>query len=428
MRLLALVMLVAAVNAKHEIYKGWKSYIVKPESYEQLEKLGSKLLEFELDFVKNAALDREGIVLVKPEYQAGFLKFLSEENISHTVHVEDLKAQFDLEDQEILKQEQRTRSINGGRMPYDNYQPLNVIYEYIDRIAEQYPETVTLVENLRSFEGRPLKYLKISRDNFQSNKPVIFIDGGMHAREWISPPTVTYAIHKLVENLTEPDLLERYDWILFPVANPDGYSFTHTSTRMWRKTRSTDQHALSRQCPGVDGNRNFDFAWNTVGTSNNPCTDTYAGSRPFSEVEVRAVNAVIEEYLDRMLIYITMHSYGSLILYPWGHDGSLSQNALTLHRVGIAMGEAIDNLSLPSFRRYRVGNSLLTIGYGASGAAEDYAHSRGVPLTYTYELPGTGFGTQGFHLNPRYIHQVCIETWGGVVAGARSAASIYGKK
>ncbi|XP_045453545.1 carboxypeptidase B-like [Melitaea cinxia] len=419
MKFLTLVLLVAAVNAKHEIYIGWKSYIVKPDSYEQLEKLGSKIPELELDFVSNAALNREGVVLVKPQYQADFLDFLTKEKISHRIHVEDLKAQFDLEDKEIEEQDRRTRSANGARIPYDNYQTLEVIYEYIDRIAAQYPETVTLVENWRSFEGRPLKYLKISRDNFQSNKPIVFIDGGMHAREWISPPAVTYAIHKLVENVTEPDLLDKYDWILYPVANPDGYAFTHTNTRMWRKTRSTDQSVASRLCPGADGNRNFNFAWNTVGTSNNRCSDIYAGSRAFSEVEVRAVDAIMQEYRDRIDIYITMHSFGSMILYPWGHDGTLSENAFALQRVGIAMAVAIDELSLPHFPNYVVGNSVLVIGYAASGAAEDYAHSIGIPLTYTYELPG--ISGQGFHLNPRYIHQVVRETWAGLVAGARAA-------
>lgn len=188
---------------------------------------------------------------------------------------------------------------------------------------------------------------------------------------------------------------------------------------MWRKTRSTDQSVASRLCPGADGNRNFNFAWNTVGTSNNRCSDIYAGSRAFSEVEVRAVDAIMQEYLDRIDIYITMHSFGSMILYPWGHDGTLSQNAFALQRVGIAMAVAIDELSLPHFPNYVVGNSVLVIGYAASGAAEDYAHSIGIPLTYTYELPG--ISGQGFHLNPRYIHQVVRETWAGLVAGARVA-------
>lgn len=97
-------------------------------------------------------------------------------------------------------------------------------------MAKNHPETVTLVTVGESFEGRPLRYLKISTTNFEdTSKPVIFIDGGIHAREWIAPPTVTYAIHKLTENVTEPELLENFDWILLPVVNPDGYQFTFTN-------------------------------------------------------------------------------------------------------------------------------------------------------------------------------------------------------
>ncbi|XP_050355625.1 carboxypeptidase B-like [Nymphalis io] len=428
MKFIALVFFVTAIHAKHEIYSGWKSVIVKPVNHEQLAKLTSKIIEFDLDFVSNAAVNREGVVLVKPQYQADFLKFLLQENISNWIHTEDLKKQFDIEDQKIEARKLTTRSINGGRIPYDNYQTLDVIYDYIDKIAEDYPETVTLVNSTKSFEGRPLKYLKISKDKFASNKPVIFIDGGIHAREWITPPAVTYAIHKLVENVTEPDLLENFDWILFPVVNPDGYVYSFEMERMWRKTRSTDQNIFSWLCPGVDGNRNFNFEWNTVGTSNNPCSNNYAGSKPFSEVESWTVGQIIEEHLDQIVLYITVHSYGSFILYPWGHNGTLSNNAFSLHTVGIDMAGAINKLSLPHFPKYVVGNGMLTLDYAVGGAAEDYAHYRGIPLTYTFELPGLRYGLQGFHLDPIYIHQVCIETWEAFVIGARRAGQLYGKK
>lgn len=193
---------------------------------------------------------------------------------------------------------------------------------------------------------------------------------------------------------------------------------------MWRKTRSTDQNIFSLLCRGVDGNRNYDFEWNKVGTSQSPCSSIYAGSKPFSEAETRTVGAIIDEYLDRMVLFITMHSYGSMILYPWGHNSSLSENAIALENVGVRIAQAIDDLSLPYFSNYTVGNSAKVIGYGASGAAEDYAHYKGVPLAYTFELPSLGF--QGFHLNPMYIHQVCVETWAGISVGARMAGEMYG--
>jgi carboxypeptidase A2 len=145
---------------------------------------------------------------------------------------------------------------------------------------------------------------------------------------------------------------------------------------------------------------------------------------PFSEVETRIIRDIVNQNLARLGMYITMHSFGSMVLYPWGHNGTLSNNALALHTVGIAMADAINALSLPIFPRYTVGNALQILGYGASGAAEDWAHSVGVALSYTYELPGLSSGLNGFALPPQYIEQVSRETWAGLVAGARRASSM----
>ncbi|XP_047538711.1 carboxypeptidase B-like [Vanessa atalanta] len=436
MKSLVLLLFVTAIHAKHEQYSGWKSFYVNPVSFDQLSKLTSKIQEFHLDFFRKAAVNREGIVLVEPKYQNDFLKFLAKEKISNRIHSDDLKERFDIDDQKIEARKLATRSINCGRLPYDNYQTLDVIYEYIDKIAEDYPEIVTLVSSSKSFQGRPLKYLKISKDKFASNKPIIYIDAGIHAREWITIPTVTYAIHKLVENVTEPDLLDNFDWILFPVVNPDGYVFSYERDRMWRKNRSLkDWSITSFFCRGVDGNRNFNFLWNTVGSDDDKCSPIYAGTKPFSESESRTVGEIIDEHVDRMVLFITVHSFGSMILYPWGNNGSLSHNAFSLHTVGIDMADAINRLSLPHFPNYVVGNSMLTLGYGTSGAAEDYAHYRGVPLTYTFELPGfeneddeSNEFSEGFSLDPIYIHQVCVETWAAFVIGARRAGDLFGRK
>ncbi|XP_052749811.1 carboxypeptidase B-like isoform X2 [Galleria mellonella] len=353
---------------------------------------------------------------------------LEEKGIEYRIHSADVKTALDKDD--ILIQAKKKENLARGKkeLPYDNYQELEIINTYLVDIANRYPDKVTLVSPANSFEGHPIQYLKISTTNFNdTSKPVIFIDGGIHAREWIAPPTVTWAIHKLVENVTEPELLDDFDWILLPVVNPDGYKYTFTNARFWRKTRSINQDPSSITCPGVDGNRNYDFLWNTVGTDNSPCADTYAGSEPFSEVETRVVRDILHEHLNRITLYITMHSYGSMILYPWGNNGTLSNNSVDLHRVGSAMADAIHAKSLSEFPEYVVGNSFLVIGYATAGASEDYAHSIGVPLTYTIELPGLGMSFEGFNLDPSYIEQVCSETWEGFVAGAKLAGELYVK-
>lgn len=120
-------------------------------------------------------------------------------------------------------------------------------------------------------------------------------------------------------------------------------------------------------------------------------------------------------------MYISFSSFGSMILYPWAYEETLSMNAFGLHTVGVSIAEAINRNKLPNFADYVVGNAAMVRQVAMSGTSVDYAHSLGVPLAYSIELPGL-FG--GFFMNPIYIEQVCFETWEGIVSGARRAADI----
>lgn len=85
-----------------------------------------------------------------------------------------------------------------------------------------------LVDAGHSYEGRVIKGVKLS---FSANKPAIFLEGGIHACEWISPATVTYLINAFLTS-DQPkvrQLAQAYDWYIFPVLNPDGYVYTHTT-------------------------------------------------------------------------------------------------------------------------------------------------------------------------------------------------------
>ena len=103
----------------------------------------------------------------------------------------------------------------------------------MEYIAHEYPNLTNLVTRAKTFEGRPIRFLRISTTKFKdASKPIIIIEGGQHGREWISPPTVTWAIRKLTEHVTEPDLVNFFDWILMPVANPDGYVHTFSGVSL----------------------------------------------------------------------------------------------------------------------------------------------------------------------------------------------------
>lgn len=76
-------------------------------------------------------------------------------------------------------------------------------------------------------EGRSLSGIKISTGG--NGKPAIIIDGGIHAREWISPAMCLFIINQLVENTDNSAMIEKVDWYIVPVLNPDGYEYSHTT-------------------------------------------------------------------------------------------------------------------------------------------------------------------------------------------------------
>lgn len=111
---------------------------------------------------------------------------------------------------------------------FSYYWQVPEIHAYLRQLAAEYPHLVTLdVDSCRSYEGGEILILRISNTNFDGTKPKIFIDAGIHAREWIAPMAALYFIHELVEHSHQyADLLE-CDWIIIPMANPDGYQFSH---------------------------------------------------------------------------------------------------------------------------------------------------------------------------------------------------------
>ena len=64
--------------------------------------------------------------------------------------------------------------------------------------------------------------LKITNNNRRVKKS-IWIDGGIHAREWASPSSVTYMMQELLENSAQyQNILDEYELYILPLANPDG--------------------------------------------------------------------------------------------------------------------------------------------------------------------------------------------------------------
>lgn len=114
------------------------------------------------------------------------------------------------------------------------------------QLAEDYPDVVSIEIVGSSVEDRPIVMLKIGTG--EPNKPILYFNSGIHAREWISPPVALYIIQQLVENPEFRYLLDATDFYIIPVLNPDGYEFSHTNVSFTRcQSYFTPQDVLCGQ-------------------------------------------------------------------------------------------------------------------------------------------------------------------------------------
>lgn len=148
---------------------------------------------------------------------------------------------------------------------------------------------------------------------------------------------------------------------------------------MWRKTRSKNGN-----CFGVDGNRNYGFKWAVSGVSHNPCDgETYAGPKPFSEPETQMVRSIMMDNAKRIKLYVSLHSYGQYLVYPWGYTGQvLPREWKQLDSLAKAVSDSVQRAGGNPFRVLSAGK-----WYPAAGGSDDYAFgAAGVPYSYTMEL------------------------------------------
>nr|AAT36733.1 carboxypeptidase B [Aedes aegypti] len=396
---LVLFALAALVAAEQVTYRDYKVYKLEFTTREQQAQLKRWENVEGVDF-----WDRAGHrVMIHPELQQTFEKFLVANKIAHEVIIQDVEATIEAErkyDQEYKKSK---AALGRSTVDFEHFWRTQEIYDYMDGLAASYPNLVSVEVIGYSRENREIKSITITSSNGQvsGSKPVIFIDGGVHAREWAGIMSVVYLIHELVEHNSEYQDMMGSDWVIVPVANPDGYEFSHTSNRMWRKNRFPS----SILCTGIDLNRNFAYMWSS---GSNLCSDTYPGTEPASEPETQALVSLMNRYRNNLSLYLAVHTYGNMILYPFGYAWPFIPVSNAAEH--IAMGEKAKAAVLaaggPS---YVVGNSA-EILYTAFGASDDYALGLG-GFTYGFTLELTGGGSQGFDLPASQIQNVAHATF-----------------
>ncbi|XP_032784983.2 carboxypeptidase B [Daphnia magna] len=404
---------VAAEESEVVSYAGFQVWKIKPNSEKEWQFILDIKDSYELELWNERRMTRDPIdVLIPPQSQTKLKSKLAERKISYVVVISDLQTAIDNQKTNINKTTSDSKA--AYNMDWISYHRLNNIYAFLTYLNTTYPKLVQLINIGSSYEKRPLYVIRISNSSSPGTRPAIWIDGGIHAREWISPAVATYIIQQLVEVPANAKLLSNVDWYIMPVVNPDGYEFTHTTNRMWRKTRSVSS---TSSCRGVDPNRNFGFKWGGLGASTNPCQDTYRGTKAFSEPETLATSNFIKGKSSQIKLYLTLHSYGQYALIPYGYDVVYPPDYNDLL--------ALANNAASKFVKYTytVGNSADLL-YAASGASDDWAKSIGIKYSYTFELPDRG--TNAFTLPASEILPVCQDFFPALDVFATKVATCCG--
>ncbi|XP_015424358.1 PREDICTED: carboxypeptidase A5 isoform X2 [Myotis davidii] len=242
--------------------------------------------------------------------------YLESHGLAYSVMIKDIQVLLDQEREAMAKSRRLERSTSS--FSYSSYHTLEEIYSWIDSFVTEHADLVSKIQIGHSFENRPILVLKFSTGG--SERQAIWIDTGIHSREWITHATGIWTAKQIVSDYGKDyiltSLLNTMDIFLEIVSNPDGFAFTHSMNRLWRKNKS-NQPGIA--CIGVDLNRNWRSGFGGNGSKDNPCSETYHGPYPHSEPEVSAVANFITAH-GNIKALISIHSYSQMLMYPYGHS------------------------------------------------------------------------------------------------------------
>lgn len=269
-----------------------------------------------------------------------------------------------------------------------NYLNPDKVENQLKGLNAQFPDLTRLEQIGVSREGRPIWALLVSttpdrRDGRSLEKPSIIFDGMHHAREVMTSEIVMDIGHTLLNaarrrNPTAMGFIERWNIWIVPMLNVDGNNMVWTRDNWWRKNTLADNGRVF----GVDINRNYPYVWNGCrGSSGSPTAQDYRGAGGASEPETQALMRLGQ--LARPTASLSYHSYGELVLYPFGCDGRFSGESALIDRIGKELAAM-----LPSENgrgTYTPGTAWQVL-YAVDGDSMSYMHSEFGALAYTLEV------------------------------------------
>ncbi|UCD23710.1 MAG: peptidase [Gemmatimonadota bacterium] len=149
----------------------------------------------------------------------------------------------------------------GETLAFDRYHTVDVMYEWLERWADQYPDIFDLYEIGRSFEGRPIMQVTITNKEIgrDVDKPAAYFEGGRHSGEVTSSESVFWLIQHLLQSYGKDEaitqLIDTKAIYLRPQNNPDGsnmYLHSAQSNRSSIRPHDSDRDGLVDEDPPED--------------------------------------------------------------------------------------------------------------------------------------------------------------------------------
>ncbi|MFZ3069930.1 MAG: M14 family zinc carboxypeptidase [Anaerolineaceae bacterium] len=284
--------------------------------------------------------------------------------------------------------------------PYNCYRTVEEIYAYAAAVASTYPNLAEWIDVGNSWEksvGQPDGYdmmvLKLTNKTITGDKPKLFITASIHAREYTPAELAARFAEYLIQNYnTNADvnwLLNYHEIHIMFLANPDGRKEAEGG-ELWRKNTNENYCGVTSSDRGADLNRNFAFQWACCGGSTAyPCGETYHGPSAASEPETQAIqNYMLQIFPDQRDdnlndpapedatgVYLDLHSYGELVLWPWGFSDNIPPNGTDLQTLG---------RKYAYFNNYTPQQSIDL--YVTDGGTEDYSYGKLGVAGYCFEV------------------------------------------
>ena len=317
---------------------------------------------------------------------------------------------------------------------YPCYRTVEETYASAAQIVADHPNLAAWIDIGDSWEktqpgglpGYDLMVLRLTNAATPGPKPKLFAMTAIHAREYATAELNTRFAEHLVDNYgVDPDitwLLDNHEIHLLLQSNPDGRKKAESGLS-WRKNTDNNDGCIDASRWGTDLNRNFDFQWGCCnGSSGDPCAETYRGPAAASEPETQAVqNYVIAEFPDQRPddlttpapsdatgLFMDIHSYGQLVLWPWGFSTTPPPNAAELQTLG------------RKFAYFNDYDPAHHIWYDVDGATDDFAYGRLGLSSFVFEI-----GTSFFQDCASFQNTILPDNLSALVYAAKSARRPY---